>query len=189
PLSIVVPARNAAADLYSCLNSPGVKQAKAVYEIVVVDNASTDSTAEIATSLGFRVVTASRPCPAAARNAGIAGTASEYIAFLDADCFASSGWITALLQGICENKLDACGGAINWVGGTPARRRFYNASYPRNVDLQFGRYPYVLTANAIFRRAALCDVGGFDASLRWCEDVDLGSRLSRAGYRIGSCPR
>jgi len=107
-VSVVVPASNAARFLVECLTSI-VEQDPAPFEVIVVDDASTDETAEIARSFGppVRVVVAAAPTalpittqpavpegalaasanvgPAAARNVGIAASSGDFIAFLDAD--------------------------------------------------------------------------------------------------------
>ena len=84
PVSVIIPAYNAAAFLAAALESVRA-QTRAPAEVIVVDNGSTDLTATIAKKAGARVLRVERPGPSAARNAGIRAASQPWIAFLDAD--------------------------------------------------------------------------------------------------------
>ena len=83
-ISVVIPAYNAARFLPRCLKSV-FAQTLQPEEVIVVDDGSTDSTAEVAEALGARVINRRNGGLSAARNTGIKGASSEWIALLDAD--------------------------------------------------------------------------------------------------------
>ncbi|MGA7762788.1 MAG: glycosyltransferase, partial [Candidatus Binataceae bacterium] len=95
--SIVVPAYNAAATLGECLDSLAHLNYPD-YEIIVVDDGSSDSTGEVAARTGVRVLRAEHRGLAAARNSGIQAAAGSCVAFIDADARADSDWLYHLVE-------------------------------------------------------------------------------------------
>lgn len=86
-VSVIIAAFNAQATLPACLASlQQLTYPRAQMEVVVVDNASTDSTRAIAESFGVRAVSETKRGASAARNRGLASTTSQVVAFTDADC-------------------------------------------------------------------------------------------------------
>src|ERR1035438_4421395 len=83
-ISVVIPAYNAASFLPRCLKSVFAQTLKPE-EVIVVDDGSSDNSAALAEELGAKVIRCQNGGPAAARNAGIHSTSSDWIAFLDAD--------------------------------------------------------------------------------------------------------
>ena len=95
--SVVVPTYNRAALLLQVLRSLAAQRTEAPFEIIVVDNGSTDGTRQVAAAFpGVRYVRETRPGSSAARNAGIAASRGEVIAFLDDDVVAEPDWLEAL---------------------------------------------------------------------------------------------
>lgn len=92
-VSIVIPARNAATTLVACLQS--IHQLDpAPLEVIVVDDASMDDTAEVAERYGARVIRAkSNLGPGGARNLGVRHAQGEYLAFTDSDCRVPTDWL------------------------------------------------------------------------------------------------
>ena len=100
-ISVIVPARDAAALLPSLFAALDRTTFDGPWETVVVDDASTDATADIAAEWGARVVRLpSQSGPAAARNAGLAAARAPLIAFTDADCEPSPGWLSGLARAL-----------------------------------------------------------------------------------------
>ncbi len=107
--SVVVPAYNAAPTIARCLES--LKRLNYPdYEIMAVDDGSTDSTAAIAESAGVRTLRLPHRGLAAARNAGLAAAPGRVVAFIDADAEADSDWLYHLAEAITRRKAAAAGG-------------------------------------------------------------------------------
>jgi glycosyltransferase involved in cell wall biosynthesis len=184
-VSVVVPARNAASTLGRTLSSLSAQLDPPDFEVVVVDDGSTDDTASIASRAGARVVSASGVGSGAARNLGVAACAGELLAFTDADCFPEPGWLAAGVAAL--RSADLVAGRVRPDPSAllgPFDRTVW-------VERETGLYE---TANLFMRRSWFERVGGFEPWLRdasgrgWTnpelgEDVWLGWRLRRAGAR------
>lgn len=179
-LSIVVPAFNEAGCLAETLAS--LRQAKELLqgetrnqaEIIVVDNDSADSTAEIARAMGANVVTESLHNIAKVRNTGAKHSHGDIIVFVDADTVVPNNLFSRIVDVMAE---DTCfGGAVD-----PAYR-------PRKLAvrayLKFWRVIGKLTgmaqgATQFFRKDIFFDLKGYDERLFMGEDVDLYWRLKK----------
>ena len=192
-VTVVIPVRDRSADLGRCLAAldPGMP-------VVVVDDGSSDpeATAEVAARHGnARLVRRSAPGgPAVARNAALAAVETELIAFLDSDCVAPRSWLEALsghfddpLVGAVAPRVRPVGRRRGLLGRYLAARSPLDMGTGAAVVQPGGAVSYVPTAALVARRAALGD--GFDAALRYGEDVDLVWRLRAAGWRVRYDPR
>lgn len=188
--TVIVPVRNGARTLGRCLDGLAAQADGATFEVVVVDNASTDASAAIARAhkLVDLVVREERAGSYAARNAGIAVATAPVLAFLDADCMPRPGWLAAGLAALAEG-LDAVGGRIapRPSAAPSAWERYDRALYldQRRLVAEQG---FAATANLLVRAAVVQALGGFDATLRSSGDLEFGHRLSAGGYRLGYAP-
>ena len=107
--SIIIPVHNGASTLGRCLDALAAQIGVSVErEVIVVDDASTDGTAEVAQAHGVRVVTLpAQQGPAAARNAGAAAARGEVLLFIDADCEAVDDWCQQMLRPLADPQV--CG--------------------------------------------------------------------------------
>ena len=186
-ISVIVPARNAAGTVGECLRGLAAQSlSRDAYEVIVaVDMRPEDGTAEIARSLGAQVVTQTMRGAGAARNDGVAVARGEWIAFTDADCIPSRGWLKALLASV--ETSDGGGAVLGAAGQTlgidsnSAAARFVDLTGGLRADrhLAHARYPWAPTSNAMYRRDALVAVGGFDARFDSYEGCDLHTRILR----------
>lgn len=187
-VSIVVPALNAAPTLVECLRAVAAQSFPAADRelIVVADTRSIDRTADIARSNGAMVVSHPGPNAGSARNRGVASASGHWIAFADADCIPVRGWLRALVEAAegassaDAPALGAAGQVIGYQSETPAAR-FVDLTGGLRADrhLSHERYPWAPTANVLYRRAALMEVGGFDERFDSYEACDLHTRLRR----------
>src|SRR5260221_1811595 len=127
-VSVVVPTYNRVGFLDKCL-SPLLAQSYPLdrYEIILVDDGSTDGTAEKAQALTldwngtFRVINKQNGGPASARNAGFRTSNAEIIAFIDSDCVAGPNWLEELIRALVRSNAVGIGGPVtgvdldNWV--------------------------------------------------------------------------
>lgn len=191
-VSIVVPVYNRADLLARCLATLCQQSyPQACYEIVVVDDGSTDDSAMVAQAIGetwpgaLTVIRQANGGPSSARNAGIYASQSQLVAFTDSDCVAASDWLVALVRTLTTTQADGVGGPIanelprSWVARYLIAARFF-----RHRE-RHGVVDYLLTANVLFKRDALLAVEGFSARKGvWGEDADLSFRLRQSGYRL-----
>jgi hypothetical protein len=182
-MSIVIPVRDDARRLSQCLQALKSDPGVAKVEIVVIDNGSSDGSANVGQQAGATVLTMPRASLSAIRNLGAACTTGPLLGFVDADQIPRSGWITAGFR-IFEDEDDLV--AAGAPSSPPDEATWVQRSYDRLRRHVPGRRPidWLTSGNLIVRRCAFDAVGGFDTSLGTCEDVDLCNRLRLAGGRI-----
>ena len=188
-VSVVVPVRDGSASLPPLLESLASQDLEDErYEVIVVDNASRDDSAEVARSHGARVVHEPIPNRSRARNAGVAAARSDVFAFIDADCVASSVWLREHLA--CRGRAPLVAGAVRMkTGADPNVVQRFDASWRFKQEAGL-RQGWAATANLLVERAAFQAVGGFDPAYRHIgEDVDFCLRTGREGFSIAFCER
>jgi glycosyltransferase involved in cell wall biosynthesis len=192
-VSVVIPAYNEEKFLRSCLESV-IANRYPNLEIILVDDGSTDNTAEVASKYPVKIIRrASRGGIALARNDGLRVAQGEIIAFVDADCTVDTSWLMALVSDYTDERIAGVGGIIS------TRQRSILAKYHSFVE----REPYTDSANPVstlaipggnssYRTSILRKVGGFDptfAQHRGHEFIELGYRLKKNGYVLIGEPR
>jgi GT2 family glycosyltransferase len=189
-VSVVVCSYNGGHTLDQCLRS--LKQlAYPNYEVIHVDDGSTDDTPEIAA----RHPSVSTICQknsglSAARNAGLAAASGEIIAYTDSDCFVDPDWLTLLVRQMELTGAAAAGGPnLSPDDGRLAACVAAAPGQPTHVLVSDDRAEHVPGCNMAIRREALRAIGGFDPIYRVAgDDVDMCWRLHEAGYRITFSP-
>jgi GT2 family glycosyltransferase len=188
--SVVIPTRNRAEYLAVALASLGRQQLDRPYEVLVVDDGSSDGTAQVARAAGVRYLLQD---PArglnAARNTGVRMTAAPLIAFLDDDVEVPAGWLAALVDGADRHPdADAFGGPIRarLEGRAPGS---CGREEPPITALDLGPEDSVADmvwgANLAIRRGAFERLGPFDEAVAGHGDEEDWLRaLQRAGGKI-----
>lgn len=187
-VSFVIPVRNDAVRLQRCLASiVHNTYPRALVEIIVVDNDSTDGSARAARDYGAVVLKASDTSVAALRNRGARAALGSTLAFADSDHEIDETWIESAVEVLADPQVAATGAAPltqpspNWV------QQQYDGLRSRpagRVDVS-----WLGSGNLAIKRTVFERVGGFDAALTACEDVDLCNRVRLAGHRIVADPR
>ena len=190
PLSVVVPAYRRIYETERLLESLAASDVRC--EIVLVDDASPEPIGPAVER--FRgeldLVVLRLPAnrgPAAARNAGMRRASHDIIAFTDNDCVVTPTWARRMHRYMQDAppRIAGVGGRVLALGDDVLSRYY---TYHKILDpwLDHGRWLYVVTANAAFRRSALQEVGGFDADIRvpGGEDPGLCFKLLERGYRL-----
>ncbi|MEA2474937.1 MAG: hypothetical protein QOE06_2852 [Thermoleophilaceae bacterium] len=187
-ISVVVPVRDGAAELPGLLASLDAQTLRRDrFEVVVVDNASTDATAEVARTGGATLVHEPVPNRSRARNRGVTEARSDLIAFIDVDCVAEPGWLAAMLG--CAGRAPLVAGPVRITTGDPpnAVERF-EALWRFSQEAWVGQ-GWAATANLLVEREAFEAVGGLDTGYHHIgEDVDFCLRAGRAGFGLAYCP-
>jgi GT2 family glycosyltransferase len=180
-LSVVIATRNRAEVLARALDSLAEQRDAPPFEVIVVDNGSTDATAANVNARANgpaapRYLYVTEPNRGLARNAGIAAAQGELIVFVDDDVWLPPNFLAAHAAAHANPGEWAVSGPILNV-----------ASYDERPKPSFLNYSnaFLCTCNVSVPRAALQAVGGFDArfNLYGWEDTELGLRLRRSGVR------
>jgi GT2 family glycosyltransferase len=188
-VSIIVPVYNNPQDLRECLSAL-IASSYPVSEVIVVDDASTDDTASVARQMGVRVLRLAKNLgPAAARNYGARHAQGDILFFVDADVAIAPDAVSRVGELFAERPDLA---AV--FGSYDARPRAKGVvSQYRNLLHHFVHQNGSPEASTFWagcgaiRRSVFLELGGFDEK-RFprpsIEDIELGHRLRRAGYRI-----
>ncbi len=170
--SVIVPTYNRLKSLKRTLESIFLQE-HPEYEIVVVDDGSTDGTcdflSEIASSGKIRFVTQENRGPASARNTGIKITRGRFLAFTDDDCVVPRTWLKQLQEGFKSVEIAIVGGAARnrVIGNLFSETSQQIVNYFVSELNAEGRMSGFLTSNNIaYRREALTSAGGFDERFR-----------------------
>lgn len=181
-ISVVVPALNEENFLENNLLSI-LNQDYKNFELIVVDNNSTDKTAEIAKRFGARVVFNKIKGVGAARQAGFMQARGNIIVTTDADNILPPDWLTRIDKEFSQNKkLVAFGGLFRLYSGPLSARiavRYFTYPVFKFDKLMSGKWS-LIAQNMAVRKSAFMEVGGFKA-LQIGEDADLTQRLAEVG--------
>ena len=195
-LSLIIPAYNEEALIAECLKAiaRAIEKSAAAknhaIEIIVVNNASTDRTGEIArTFLQVKVVDESRKGIVWARKAGFLASSGHLIAGLDADTLLPIGWLDKVFTEFERDpRLLALSGPHIYYDAPLSTRVstkiFYGLGYIGNFfnGLFFNNRSMLQGGNYVVRREALEKIGGYDTTIEFYgEDTDTGRRLAKIG--------
>lgn len=184
--SIVIPALNEERVICQCLNSiAGLAFPHQKFEVIVVDNGSSDRTHEIAESyrdaMNITVLLRPKINISGLRNAGAGASSGEYLIFLDADMVVPSDWLHRAQKLFVSSKAEVIGGFcrvpehFSWVARVWFRRK---------VDEVNLSPSYIPSGNLMIRRSQFDAIGGFDESLETSEDCDFCCRARGLGLNL-----
>ncbi len=190
-VSVVICAYNAERTMEECLES--LRRLRYPrYEVIVVDDGSTDGTRAIAERYPeFRLISHENLGLSQARNDGILAATGDIVAFTDSDCAADPDWLTFLVERLLDGRFAAVGGPNlpppeeHWIPEVVAR----SPGGPTHVLLTDDEAEHIPGCNMAFWREDLLKVGLFDPIYRAAgDDVDVCWRFQDAGYTIGFAP-
>ncbi|HDY70694.1 MAG TPA: glycosyltransferase [Nitrospirae bacterium] len=186
--SVIVPAYNADRTISKCLSSlTNQSISQDAYEVIVVDDGSTDKTPDIIRQFQVRYLFQENSGPATARNKGAEEAKGEIILFTDSDCVPQSNWIEEMTKPFDDPEVMAVKGGYRTEQRSLTARfaqiefeeRFEMLKKSESIDM-------VDTYSAGFRRSVFLSLGGFDQSFPVAnnEDTDFSYKMSDAGHKM-----
>jgi glycosyltransferase involved in cell wall biosynthesis len=191
--SVIIPAYNAEKTLGPCLEALASQtMAPEEYEVIVVDDGSTDGTGDVAAAYYVHCVYQPNQGPAAARNLGARHAGGKVILFTDSDCIPAPEWIAEMVHPFEDLEVVAVKGAYK-TKQTELAARFAQMEFEDRYDLltKSSSIDMIDTYSAAFRRDVFLAMGGFDQSFPVAnnEDTDFSYRLAAAGCKMVFNPR
>ncbi len=190
--SVIIPAYNAERTLANTLQAL-LQQTipREEYEIIVVDDGSTDKTGEIARALADRVIHQENRGPAAARNAGVHAARGDIVLFTDADCEPLPDWIEKMTAPFADPEVVGTKGAY-LTRQRSFIARFVQLEYEDRYDrmAKFEQIDFIDTYSAAYRRDIFLANKGFDTIFPTAsvEDQEFSFRLAQKGYKMVFVP-
>lgn len=189
-VSVVLPARDAAATIGHQLDALVSQTFDGTWEVIVVDDGSQDTTAQIAAQWTDRfpsltILSLAAPTGSSnARNAGAGVARGRLFAYCDADDVVSSRWLSGIVSALSDNALAT--GPID-LALLNARRLYAwrRGSGWQQLPRWMGYLTPIMTCNMGVQRDAFESVGGFDEALRTGADFDFAWRVQLAGRTVG----
>jgi len=184
-VTVIVAVRNMERTISQCVES--LLQVDYPYrQIIVVDDGSTDSTAEIVSRYPVKIVRIKNSGVAEARNVGVNLSGGEIVAFTDGDCYVERDWLAQLVRRLDDETVGGVGGYVDFERSgivATALSLEYKSRF-----IQRGRMTQSIACiSAAFRKNVLISVGGFRrlaGQKVGGEDIDLSYRILSAGYRL-----
>jgi glycosyltransferase involved in cell wall biosynthesis len=188
--SVIIPVRNQEKFIGRCLESLlSLQLNRESFEVILVDNGSTDRTLEIARAYGSRVPIRILEKPkvyiSAVRNAGAAVARGRYLSFLDSDCEVLPDWLTQASQAISSGTKGVLGAFYSipekssWI----ARYWYEERDQKRRGEVSFLPAGNLFVSSEVFRQ-----VHGFDETIQTNEDYEFCQRVRAAGFPITCLP-
>jgi len=186
-ISVVIPAFNEEESLGRCLESLAKQTTSQSFEVVVVDNNSSDKTKETVEShqdkLNLKVILQKKPGRGAARYLGFKIAQGEIIASTDADTQVPPDWLAQMVDSLKNKKIVAVTGPCQINDCSWRTNRFFNYLQPCMMFLYriiFGHF-WLIGSNFAIKKSAYQKAGEFDQEMKALEDIELGFRVKRIG--------
>ncbi len=190
-ISIIIPAYNAANTIEACITSLQQQVTDEPYEIIVVNDASTDDTVALATAAGVRqIISKGKLGKSGTRNAGAEAARGDILIFTDADCEPRPDWIERMITPFLNDPEVVGVKGAYYSRQTELVARFTQVEVEERYDRmrQLPTTNFIDTYAAAYKRDIFLENGGFDTSLPEVEDQDFSFRLAAKGYKMVFVP-
>lgn len=190
-VSVIVPVYNDPSRIQSCVEALLAQTyPQDCYEVIVVDNGSTDGT--VAAVRGYPVillVESDTRSSYAARNRGLAQARGSIIAFTDSDCTPASQWIAAGVEALERRGADLVGGNVRFVASSrPTGAEIYDSLSNMQMEKNIRERGVAKTANLFVRASVVEAVGPFPATLQSGGDVVWTQGATSQGFKLVYAP-
>lgn len=180
-VSIVIPARDEAAYIEACIGSLNALDYPASsYEVIVVDNGSSDDTAGVARALGAKVLERPGVKVGGVRNAGCRAAAGAILAFTDADCVVPTGWLRTACAALENPSIGAVGGVCT----VPESSTWIERCWVTPQLAETATVARLAGSSFVVRRDVFDACGGFDESVVAGEDDKLSDCIAQKGLSL-----
>ncbi len=186
-ISVIIPVYNGGDKLQRCISALKRQKTSRPYELIIVDDGSTDGGLQKVKEDGFKVFRQANQGPAAARNLGVANANGKMVLFTDADCEPTEDWIEQMVRHLEDRKISAVKGSyLTKQKQTVARfvQIEYESKYER---MKKDRYiDFIDTYSAGFKIEDFRRVGKYDTRFPTAsvEDQEFSFRMWGQGYRM-----
>ena len=190
-VSVIIPVYNAESNVLSLVKSLS-QQTMESFEVLFVDNNSTDATVSVLQKylgeLGCASIHYEKDVQSsyAARNTGVRFARGKWLAFTDADCLPDSNWLMNAVSALERNGYYAGGGRIRMTveGDVPSLYEYYDSARKLRQDKYILEHDFAATANFFIRKTLIDEVGGFNEKLISGGDFEFGKRITAANIEI-----
>jgi len=187
-VSIIIPVFNAEKYIGQCLSAlQALDYPKDRYEVLLIDNGSTDGTIEIIKKYPVRLFLLPKVTISRLRNAGAAKARGDILAFTDADCLPPHLWLKEAVE-LLKNKGV---GAVGCWYALPAQTVFWERVWNAHMSsrrFKVGAIDWVPSGNFIVSKEVYQLIGGFNEALTTSEDVDICQRIQKEGLSVFTHP-
>jgi len=186
-ISIVVPALNSEKTMENCIRSLlNQKYLKNKYEIIIIDNNSTDNTLNIIKKFGkkIRFYREQKKGAYYARNTGVKHAMGDIIAFTDSDCIVDRNWLFYISEAFKDNSIKLVGGDIKAIKKSSVLLRYCDMFSHSQEAFSKSKIPFFASGNMAVRTRDFRDVGMFNSYLKSGGDLEFCSRLIKDSSEI-----
>jgi len=189
PVSVIIPVYNGRSTLPDCLDALEKQDYPGFYEIIVVDDGSTDGSGDYAASKGCQVYRQRNQGPGVARNTGVNYAKGEFLVFTDDDCIPDANFIMELVKPLLGGDIIGSLGQIYSRQKSLVARFIHYEFFERYKLLNKVQYiDWVATYAACYRKEVFQSAGGFNDTYS-SEDCELSFRLAQQGYKMVFAPQ
>jgi glycosyltransferase involved in cell wall biosynthesis len=188
-ISVIIPAYNAEKTITSTIKALlNQNYPKNKYEIIVVDDGSTDKTVEVVSRFPVKTIKLKHKGPANARNVGAKKSRGSILLFTDADCVPDKNWIKNMIEPFKDPEIVGLSGTYKTLNSDKLMARFsgYEIQH-RHKKMEKQKYiDFIGTFSASYRRNIFLKFKGFDTKFKTSsgEDPELSYRIAKAGFKM-----
>jgi len=187
-ISVIIPAYNAQKTIKRCLEGVLNQKINKKYEVIVVDDGSTDETVKVVSKFPVKLIKQKHQGPAKARNLGAKKSKGNIIVFTDSDCIPPKNWLKELTKLFSNPGIVGVSGTYKTKNKNNLIARLVGYQIERRHERmkKMDRIDFVGTYNCAYRKRIFFKFGGFNTKFKTSsgEDPDLSYKISKKGYKI-----